>query len=207
MTEDVQIEDTPTYEKVWKMFQETDKKFQKIAMDFEEMRLMSQENDRVRKESEQLRKENDIRIKDLGEQIGGLHNKFGKYNEGLFMPSLIRILGEKFNCFEHTVNYSFKNNGDPNEIDLLGASDEYDIIVEIKSNLRKEDIEKTIKKIDSFKKYSRLYRGYPIIGIITATSYTEKERKLVIENGFYFISTNDDIAKLKTPENFEPKMW
>jgi hypothetical protein len=190
MADIVQTTEKPTFEKVWLMFQETDKKFQ--------------ETDRMMKETF---KETELRIKELGQQIGGLHNKFGIYNEGLFMPSLIRILEEEFGCKEHFVNYNFKNNGHHYEIDLLGVSDDFDYIVEIKSNLRKEDIEQSIKKIDYFKKYSKLFKGNLIIGVITATSYREEARKMVLDKGLYFISTSDDIAKLQISKDFKPKMW
>jgi hypothetical protein len=75
--ENIQIQtEQLTFEKVWFMFQETDRRM----------------------------KETDKQLKELGKQIGGLGNKFGTFNEGLFMPSLNKMLNKKFNCRKTTEN-------------------------------------------------------------------------------------------------------
>ena len=152
-------------------------------------------------------KDTDLRIKELGKQIGGLGNKFGKYNEGLFMPSLISIIENNFKCHAHSVNYIFNDNGNSLEIDLLGISDNYIFIIEIKSNLKEYDLDQLKKTIENFKKYALEYKEKKIIGAVAATEYNSQIKNRVIENGYYFISTSDDIAKLNIPEGFTPKEW
>jgi hypothetical protein len=179
-----------TFEKVWQMFQETDKKFQE-----------------TRDLMDRLEKEADKRSKKLSEQIGGLGNKFGKYNEDLFKSSLSRILDQKFGCKESIPNYKFRENGNRYEIDLFGVSKDAFYLVEIKTSLKDTDIKQLKKIIDNFKKHSALFDGRPIYGIICATWYKDVIMQKVIDNGYYFISASNQIARLIVPLNFQPKKW
>jgi hypothetical protein len=159
------------------------------------------------KETDRRMQETDKQIKELGKQIGGLGNKFGSYNEGLFMPSLNKMLEKRFKCKSTTENFYFKDNGHSFEIDLLGVTEESCYVVEIKSHLKDEHIEQTIKKIELLNKYSAMFKTFKKYGIIVATKHTEESVKRVINNGLYFISTSDDLAKLKIPKGFKPNVW
>ena len=66
-----------TFEKVWAMFQESDKRFQNSS---EEIR--------------QLQKKNDKQIESLNKQMGGLHNSFGEITEHLVAPGIVRRFNE-----------------------------------------------------------------------------------------------------------------
>ena len=175
-----------SFEKVWLMFQETDKKFQ---------------------DTDKKMQDTDKQIKELGKQIGGLGNKFGTFNEGLFMPSLVKMLIGKFNCRSEAPRYRFNDNGNSFEIDLLGISDTACYIIEIKSHLTNEAVRQLKEIIKYFRKYDDVSKSKKIYGLICATDYNEKTSNHVIDNGFYFISTRDDIARLQVPEGFKPKEW
>ena len=41
-------------------------------------------------------KETDRQLKELGKQIGGLGSKFGSFTEGLALPSMEKILRQRF---------------------------------------------------------------------------------------------------------------
>ncbi|MBM2816498.1 MAG: hypothetical protein HW421_3260 [Ignavibacteria bacterium] len=175
-----------TFEKVWAMFQET-------------RQSMNQTDKQI--------KETDKQIKELGKQIGGLANKFGSFNEGLVMPSLHKILLEKFNCNEAFENYTYKNNGDILEIDMLGIAEDATYIIEIKSHFRDEAIEQIIREAAQFRKFSKYSKDKKIFCFLAATHYKDEEQKKVLNEGIYFISISDDVAKLKVPKNFKPKEW
>ena len=175
-----------TFEKVWFMFQETDRKF---------------------KETDLQIKQTSKEIKELGRQIGGLGNKFGSFNEGLLMPSLIKLLETKFNCYDISTNRLFRDNGKSFEVDILGANDDSCYLIEIKSHLKEEAIEQLKKQIDRFKKFGKNYTNSKIYGVICATHYEINIVEKVTEAGLYFISTSDDLIKLQVPDNFEPRIF
>ncbi len=165
------------------------------------------ETDKQFKETDKQFKETDRKLKELGVQIGGLGNKFGLYNEGLFMPSLIKIMEYDFHCNYYTNNTKIKNNGSSFEIDFWGTSPEACYIVEVKSLLKTEAIKQLEKTIHSFKKAFPEYAKRKIYGAIASTQYSDEIKKEVIKAGFYFISISDDVVKLKNPKGFKPKQW
>lgn len=199
-----QQSEKPSFEKVWLMFQETKELLTKTSLETNKKFL---ETNKKIEETSKQQKETDRQLKELGKQIGGLGNKFGSFNEGLFFPSLIKILKTKFNCPRQNQNYKFDDNGNSFEVDLLGISSDTCYIVEIKSHIREDIASKLIQKIQNFKKHADEYSGFTVYGIIAATHYNEEDYKRIINSGLYFISTSDDIAKLKMPSKFKPQSW
>ncbi len=197
------------------MRREADLRFLETDRQFKETDKQFKETDRQFKETDKQFKETDRKLKELRVQIGGLGNKFGLYNEGLFMPSLIKIMEHDFHCNYYTNNTKIKNNGSSFEIDFWGTSPEACYIVEVKSLLKTEAIKQLEKTIHSFKKAFPEYAKRKIYGAIASTQYSDEAstqysdeiKKEVIKAGFYFISISDDVAKLKNPKGFKPKQW
>ncbi len=50
----------------------------------------------AQRETAEQMKRTDRRLKELGKQIGGLGEKFGSFTEGLALPSMQKILNERF---------------------------------------------------------------------------------------------------------------
>jgi hypothetical protein len=76
---------------------ETDKQIKEMA---KETSLQIKETDRqfkeMAKETDRQFKETRKQLKELGTQIGGLGKKFGSFTEGLALPSMTKILRERF---------------------------------------------------------------------------------------------------------------
>jgi hypothetical protein len=174
-------------------FQETDKKFQDTDKKFQETAVRFQETDKY--------------IKELGGQIGGLHNTFGYFNEGLMIPSIKRILGEDFNCHFVAPNPYFKSNGHKYEVDVLGVSYTACYLVEIKTKYKDDVIDQHNKKLENFNKYEKQYTDLPKYGIIAASNFRDEDIEKIREAGFYFISFAEYLAKLVVFDNFTPKKW
>ena len=180
------------FDKVWAMFQETDRRFKETDVTF--------------KETEMAMKETDKQIKELGKQIGGLGNKFGTFNEGLVLPSLYKLFKEKFKCREFAVRYRFKANGSYTKIDLLAISDDSCYLIEIKSHFKSDAIEQLQKQIERFRKIKKEYADRKIYGAIVATHYDKDNIRELTRSGIYFISISDDLVNLQIPDNFEPRV-
>jgi hypothetical protein len=192
------------FEKVWLMFQETDKKFQATDKKFQTTAKEFQETKELLAKSSL---ETDKSIKELGKQIGGLGNKIGLYNEGLFSPSVKHILLTEFKCLDTTPNHEFHINGDTFEIDYVGFSKDSCYLVEIKSHLDLRSIQQLKSIIKNFRKYKPEYKNKKVYGIITATQFRKETYQKAIREGFYVIIAKDDLAELSVPVDFKPKIW
>jgi len=180
-----------TFEKVWAMFQETDRKMQ--------------ETDRQIGKTEQL-------VKDLCRQMGGLHNSFGELVEHLVAPSIL----EKFNdagfffTKEHT-GTKIKEPSNPNvlvEIDILLENGDIVIAVEVKSKPNYSDIEDLKTKMEVLRREAdrhgdtRKYRG-----ALAGAIMSQELCKQILKNGFYLIEQTGDTVMLTIPEGFTPRDW
>ena len=111
-----------TYEKVWAMFQETDRKLQETSRIVKENAELQKENaerqkenaeswketERILRETEKIVKENaerqketdrqmketDRQMKKLSKQMGNLHNRFGELAEHLVAPNIAKRFNE-----------------------------------------------------------------------------------------------------------------
>lgn len=163
------------------------------------------------KENRQAQKETDLQLKELGKQIGGLGNKFGSFAEGLSYRSIVRILQEKFGMNDFIApGVRVRRDGREEEYDVLAYSnDRIDrgMIVEIKSNLRKEDIVQMKRKMNGIFQLMPEHRNKTFQGMIACVSGSEDLKKQVIDNGWYLAHIGDDLFELETPENFVARTY
>jgi hypothetical protein len=163
------------------------------------------------KETAQLLKETRNQIKELGKQIGGLGNKFGSFAEGLAYRSIVRILKGKFGMNDFVApGVRVRRNGLQEEYDILAYSNgslDQGMIVEIKSNLRKEDIVQMQRKMDGVFKLMPEHRDKTFQGMIACVSGAEDLKQQVLENGWYLAHIGDNLFELETPQNFVAKSY
>lgn len=163
------------------------------------------------KDTDRQMKETDRRLKELGIQIGGLGNKFGSFTEGLSYRSLARILLEKFGMNDFIApSAQVRKDGLQEEYDILAYSNgglHQGMIVEIKSNLRNEDIVQMKRKMDRIFHFLPELRNKTFQGMIACVSGSADLKKQVLDNGWYLAHLGDDLFELETPENFVAKTY
>jgi hypothetical protein len=173
--------------------------------------LSQKETDRLMKENALQQKETDQQLKELGKQIGGLGNKFGSFAEGLSYRSIVRILQEKFGMNDFIApGVRVRRDGREEEYDVLAYSnDKIDrgMIVEIKSNLRKEDIAQMKRKMDGIFTMLPEHSDKTFQGMVACVSASADLKKQVLENGWYLAHIGDDLFELETPENFVARSY
>jgi hypothetical protein len=154
------------------------------------------------------RKENDKGMKELRQQIGGIANKFGSFTEGLALPSMTKILTEKFGMT--TINPSVRvrdKNGNEQEIDVLAyANGENNtaFIVEVKSHLREEGIEQLLKQCRDFPVLFPELAHKKLYGILAAVDASQQLQQKVLAQGLYFAKIHDEQFSLCVPKDFKP---
>ena len=180
---------TATLDDILALFQETDRKFQETDRKF-------QETDRM--------------IKELGQQIGGLGNKFGSFTEGLALPSMQKILRERFGVDTISPSVRLSREGQHLEIDVLAYANgtvNAAYVVEVKSHLRESDIQQLLNILQRFSHWFPEHRGKALYGILAAVDIPEALIPQVLAQGLYLAHIHDDLFELQVPEDFQPRRF
>jgi hypothetical protein len=149
-----------------------------------------------------LTAENSKQISRLGKQIGELGNKFGKYTESLFFPSIRRILKKRFGIETTARNVKHQDV----ELDAFGyanSAKNLAVVVEVKTELREEDLKDFSKKLERFKDVFPEHADKKIYGVIAAAILPDNLQNQALKNGLFVASVSDETFDLtdepKTP--------
>jgi hypothetical protein len=189
------------------------------GLSFEKVWAMFQETDREIKETGRLLKETRLQMKETDRQIGALGNRFGELAEHLVTPSIM----EKFNALGSSPNgenFHFTRSSrdhvlkDPQtrrfltEVDILLENGDVVIAVEVKAKLVQADIAEHLERMEILRRAAdsrqdkRKYRG-ALAGAIVS----EAVRNRVLKTGFYLIEQTGDTVKISIPPDFKPREW
>ena len=163
-----------------------------------------------RKEAEKRSKAVDKQLKELGKQIGGLGEKFGSFTEGLALPSMTKILRERFKMEVISPSVRVSKNGIDAEIDVLAYSNSSineAYVVEVKSHLREEAITQLNTLMGNFRALFPEHNDKKLYGIIAAVDMSEMLKKRVLEAGFYVARIQDETFSLESPSGFQAKCF
>lgn len=145
----------------------------------------------------------------LGQQIGALGNKFGSFTEGLAMDSVAKMLFTRFGVNLAARRYRRRNKqtGEEMELDYFGYENSAvnrAVIVEVKSQFRRRDIEQAKKKVARFRQFFPEYSESELYIVI---AYVEFENEDLLHDalaeGFFLATLSDEIFRLKTPKGFQ----
>ncbi|MGH9752772.1 MAG: DUF3782 domain-containing protein [Blastocatellia bacterium] len=195
-------------EQLRKSQQKTDEQLRKSRQETDEqLRKSQQEADRLIKEAAEEIKESGRQIKQVSKQLGELGNKFGSFAEGMALPSMEKILRDRFNMDVVMPRATSRLNGRTIEIDVMaydnGSRNEL-YIVEVKSHLTREGIDQILKTIEEFPKFFGALRDRTVYGIIAAVDIPQNIRAEVLKQGLYLARIHDGEFELLTPKNFKP---
>ena len=158
------------------------------------------------KETDRKQRKTDQQIKELGKQIGGLGRKFGSFTEGLALPSMQKILQNKFHMEIISPSVRVKKNGKEIELDVLAyanSSVNEVYIVEVKSHLREEGILQLQKMMTQFRYFFPEHQAKKLYGILAAVDMSLILKQRLLSLGFYAATIKEDIFSLDVPSNFK----
>ena len=152
-------------------------------------------------------RDTDRQIKELGRQIGGLGDKFGSFTEGLALPSMTRILSQRFGMDFIAPRVRIRRNGHSLELDVLAYSHSSDdlFVVEVKSHLREDALEQMRKTLRELRDYLPDHQDKKVYGILAAVDAPESLREKVLADGIYLARIHDGQFDLQVPEGFQPR--
>jgi hypothetical protein len=168
------------------------------------------ETDRIVAENARQIAENGRQIDQVNKQLGKLGNKFGSFAEGMALPSMEKILRDRFKMNVILPRATSSLNGQMIEIDVMaydnGSRNEL-YIVEVKSHLTQEGIDQILKTIEEFPKFFPTLRERTIYGILAAVDIPVNLRNEVLKKGLYLARIHDGTFELLTPKNFQPRAF
>jgi len=195
-----------TFEKVWFMFQETDKKFQEtdrlLTEKFQETDKKFQETDRLL--TEKFR-ETDKKLNQL-ERL--FTSQWGKLVESLVEGDIITILNQRGIQVTDTLKRrSGRRDGIDYEFDIIAINGSEIVIVEVKTTLRPEDIKNFLKKLKQAKNWMPEYSDKKVYGAVAFISEDSGTAALAEKNGLFVIRATGDSAAIVNTKDFVPKVW
>ncbi|MDR1841978.1 MAG: hypothetical protein LBQ86_08695 [Holophagales bacterium] len=174
-----------TFEKVWLYMQETQKQFREVQQE----------------------------ISNLSKNIGGLNNSIGKITEAMFLPEIhtkFITFGYNFNVSSTSTNRIFRDEGQAiAEADIYLENGSISMIVEVKTELTRTDIDEHIERIEIIKSYFNKYNNNRnILGAVAGTIINSNIIKYAHKNGlFVLVQSGESVKIADMPENFKPRTW
>lgn len=155
-------------------------------------------------------RDTDRKIKELGKQIGGLGEKFGSFTEGMAFPSMRKILAKNFGIERIAPRYEAHKNGRCIELDVFGYSNGIEnkaVIVEIKSHLRDDHIERLLQLLKEVKEFLPEHANKTFYGIMAVVDASEHLKHQVLTHGLYYAEVHNNTFKLKIPPGFQARAF
>jgi predicted nuclease with TOPRIM domain len=197
------------FEEIREMFRETDRLFKESDRKMQESR---EEIDRLFKETARQMEKTDKRIDKLSKQMGGLHRSPGELIETLIAPHLWeKFGGYPYNLcrgYQRVMVYNEKNK-QVTEIDILLSDTEWSMAVEVKRELRKDDIDRNIVRMGRILRYPPAeIVGKKLLGAIAGGVVGPEIHDYVYKAGFFLLELKgDNVALVPPPAGFSPKIW
>jgi hypothetical protein len=193
-----------TFEKVWAMFQETDRKFQETDRKFQETDHKFQETDRKFQDTDRKFQETDRKISKLGSRIGDLV-------EELIVPNILEKfsrLGYVFGKVAPNVRYSDPQGRIVAEVDILLENGDTALAVEVKTNLTDGDVRDHMARMEKLRRYADEHHDKrKFLGAVAGAIATEEVKAFAVKNGFFVLEQSGDTVRISVPGNFKPREW
>jgi hypothetical protein len=205
-----QAELTAAQKETDKQLKETDLLLKEVSQQQKENAQQLKETDRQQKENAQQQKKTDKQLKELGQQIGGLGAKFGSFTEGLALPSMEKILRQRFGMEVISPSVRVSKDGKHLEIDVLAYTNgelNTAYIVEVKSHAREESITQLKSILQRFRSFFTEHKDKKLYGILASVDLSNELREKILQEGFYVARIHDQVFELDIPDNFQPRLY
>jgi hypothetical protein len=180
--------DPPTFEKVWALFQETDRRFKELI------------------------KTTEKQMKETDKKVGELTNRFGDMVEYMVVPNLLskfRALNFKFEQSSKDVVIRDEENGLFTEIDVFLQNGDKVMVVEVKATPNEKNVNDHIERMELLRKYADLHNDFrKYRGAIAGAVFADSVRNYALKHGFYAIVPSGDTFDIIEPAGkYHVKEW
>ena len=189
---------------------ETDRQLKESSLQLR--RELNESSLQLRRELEESHAKTARQITELGQHIGGLHNKFGSYVEALAFPSIERVLSDKFgtDSFSSRCKRSNKQGG-LMEVDAIAFSNSEAnqvFMIEIKSLLKQDGLEQTLNNLQRFKQFFPEHKDRELFGVLVYTDIKPSGLKQqILKHGIYLAHVSDNLFELQVSDTFQARAF
>ena len=186
-----------TFEKVWAMFQETDRKMQ--------------ETDRIVQETALQMRETDRKMRETDRKIGKLGSKLGDLIEEMIFPNILEKFNKQgyvFGKAAPNVRYRDSRGVYVTEVDILLENGDAALAVEVKTTLTDTDIREHLVRMEKLRSYADEHQDKrKLLGAVAGAIASEEVKSFAIKSGFFVLEQSGDTVRISVPEDFEPREW
>ncbi|MEO8150740.1 MAG: hypothetical protein ABI723_24115 [Bacteroidia bacterium] len=179
-----------SYEKVWKLFQETDKSIKETGKQIKETGLQMKETDKKIRQLETLFKV-----------------QWGKLIEALVQKPLLKLFQQRgIEVTQMSRNIESVQKGKQMEIDVLMINGEELIVIEVKTTLRKNDVDDLLEKLKDFKHFFKQYKDYKVYGAVAGLKLDEASDKYAYRKGLFVLQAfgEENHIRILNDAKFKP---
>jgi hypothetical protein len=164
----------------------------------------------ILKETTRRQEETDRQMKEFNKRFGDWTNRFGEVVEYMITPNLLekfRDLGLNFLKAHSNSKISDYENNIFFETDIMLENGDKAMLVEIKTKLTTEDVNRHIKRIEKMRVYADLHGDKrTFLGTAAGVVMTSNVKEYVLEQGLYLVEPSGETFNI-TPPNGQPKEW
>ncbi len=158
------------------------------------------------RETQQAHKETEKAIKETQKNIGGLSNSLGSIVERILTPGLPKKFKKFGFSFNRIASYSYSS-GVYAQIDGMLENGTQAIAVEVKTKLRKADIDDHLVRMEKIRKHADEHGDKrQFMGAMATFVTDETAKNYALENGLFVIEPSGEDVKVTKPET-EPRVW
>lgn len=170
-------------------------------LDFDKVWLMFQETNKVVNETSRA-------VRNLMKQTRESESRWGRFVEALVEGSLVRILNDFGITVNRTLmrEKTILENDDY-EIDIIAKNGHEIVAIEVKTTLDTSDVQNFMKKLEKFKKAFPDYESNSLYGGIAYIQKNSEADKYAAKNGLIVIKAVGESTKITNRKDFKPRIW
>ncbi len=174
-------------------------------LNFDKVWLMFQETDKRMKETNRQMKDTDKKIRKSEHLFLG---HWGKLIESLVRGDLVKLLQKKGIKVERTSQReSAFYGGREFEFDIIAKNGTEIVVVEVKTTLKVNAVKKFIEELKVFKNAMPEYANKKLYGAVAYLNVEEEAEKYADKKGLFVIRATGSSASIINKEDFKPVVW
>ena len=188
-------------EEVWEILR-------KLALSSEETDRRMQKTDLQMKETDRRMQETDRKLKEVTKAIGRLGNRLGEFVEEMVRPAVVRLFQQRGIAVHQVFRGAYaERDGDAMEIDLLVVNNVDVVLVEVKSELKVDDVKEHTQRLERFKKLFPQYANFHVMGAVAGMVVTEETARFAYRQGLFVLAQSGDTVTIRNDADFQPVVW
>ena len=194
----------------------------KLSEEIEKLKDLFKETDRRLdqrfKETDRKFKETDRRLdrrfKQTDREIKKLANLFttqwGKLVEALVEPGAVNLFRQRGIDVHYTarrVEVEDDSGRKIAEFDILLMNDKETVVIEVKTTVKKDDVDYLLEKLSKIKDYLRDLRHKKVYGAVAGISFEEGVDRYAYRSGLFVLKSEGGIIRIANDPGFKPREW